>query len=153
MIGFFYDMFITAAFAITIAMVWWVHDPKTLALCGAGGAIGFLVFRGVLQYSAGLFIPTLLSAIVMGMAAEGFARWRSIPVIVILAPSIYTLAPGSGMYETMLFLVHGNAARAMEKGLEVVAIAAAMAFGVLISSFLCQFIRRSKHRLSPNRRA
>lgn len=146
MTGFLHDLLVTAAFAVTIAMVWWMHDPRTLFLCGVGGAMGFLTFRLLLQFTDGLFVPTLMAAVVMGIAAELFAKRRKIPAIIILAPSIYTLAPGSRMYETMLFLVHRNTPMALEKGVEAATIAAAMAFGVLLASLLSRAVQRNHAR-------
>lgn len=146
MTEFLYDMLVNCAFAVTIAMVWWLHGPKQLSVAALGAAFGFLVYRATLHWVGGIFFPTLLSATVIGVCAELSSRWIKTPAIVLLAPGIYTLVPGSRLYETMLFIVTKHYDWAWEKGLEVILIGAGIALGVLAASLLSASLRRARRK-------
>lgn len=147
-----YDLFITCAFSVTIAMVWWLHKPVPLGAAAVGAAFGFFVFRAALHFIGGIFFPTLFAAIVIGLSAELFARITKTPAIVLLAPGLYTLVPGSRMYEAMLFFVQKNYAAAIDKSLEVILIAGGIAFGVLVASLFSLSVRRMRKANQPQGR-
>lgn len=141
---FLVDLFITCAFAVTIAMVWWLHKPVPLGVAALGAAFGFFVYRAVLASIGGIFFPTLGAAVIIGCSAEWFARKTKTPAIVLMAPGLYTLVPGSRMYETMLYFVQKNYPAAIDKSLEVALIAGGIAFGVLIASLFSLSVRRMR---------
>lgn len=141
---FLYELLVNCAFAVTIAMVWWVHDPRPLAYAGLGAAFGFFAFQAALYTIGGIFFPTMLSATAIGCSAEIFSKKAKTPALVLLAPGLYTLVPGSRMYEGMLAFVQKDYGLSLSKFGEVALISGGIAIGVLVASMLFLSVRRMR---------
>ena len=62
------------------------------------------------------------------------ARFRKFPAISYLVISLLPLIPGAGIYYTMNYAVQGNMTAFSESGTQTIALAGAMAVGILIIS-------------------
>ena len=78
------------------------------------------------------------------------ARIRKYPAISYLVVSIFPLIPGAGIYYTMSYAVRGDMASFSSQGTHTIAIAGAMAVGVLFVSTAFRLITTYKiqHHLS-----
>lgn len=110
-----------------------IHGPGGL-ICSLGGVITWIIYSAIVQlgYSEilGYFWATVFSA----FYAEIMARIRKYPAISYLIVSIFPLIPGAGVYYTMNHAVHGDMSAFADQGIYTVAIAGAMAVGILLSS-------------------
>lgn len=111
-------------------------DRKQLLWTGIGGMLGYglaVLLSG--STSPGL-MPVFAGAVLVGLYSEGMARIRKTPAISFCIPGIFPLVPGIDAYKTMQFLVNGDLGNAATTGIRTVAIAFAIAFGImLVTSF------------------
>lgn len=112
-----------------------IHGPGGL-LCALGGLLSWGTY--CLAQFLGGDIPTgyFFAAIVASAYSEAMARIRKYPAISYLVISIFPLIPGAGIYYTTNYLVRGDGAGFAAKGMETIAVAGAIAVGVLMVSTL-----------------
>lgn len=115
------------------------------------GSIGYAVFEltsPVLGSPiAGYFIGTLLMAI----CSEILARRLKMPATIFIIPAIIPLVPGLGLYNTMLYLVEGQNAKAGTIGivtiLSIVAMAMALVITTLLTKSFTSVIKEAKKKI------
>ena len=102
-------------------------------ICGAGGALGWLVY---LLCSRPLGLGDMWSALLAGVAisawSEAMARLRKCPVTGYLLVAFFPLVPGAGIYYTMYYFIMNDNAACLQKGIETIKIAVAIALGVVL---------------------
>lgn len=107
-------------------------------LCALGGALTWALFRvcdqtweiGMLSYFIAAFFASAYSEIV--------ARIRKCPAISYLVISVIPLLPGAGVYRSTAAIMQGDMGLFSSYATETVAIAGAMAVGILIVSTLAR---------------
>lgn len=125
------------AYISTVGFSLLFNIPKTAILKSAlVGAIGWLIFTKVNEFSHTAILSTFLGAGVVSILSEIFARKFKEAVTVFVIPGILPLVPGSGMYNTMLALIQKNFSKAAQVGSETIFIAGSIAVAILlVSSF------------------
>jgi uncharacterized membrane protein YjjB (DUF3815 family) len=115
--------------------------PKTAILKSAlVGAIGWLIFTKVNEFSQTAILSAFLGAGVVSILSEIFARKFKEAVTVFVIPGILPLVPGSGMYNTMLALIQKNFSKAALVGSETFFIAGSIAVAILLVSSFTRLI-------------
>lgn len=114
------------------------------------GSIGYVVYEiiAILLKSpiAGYFIGTLI----MALLSEILARTMKMPATIFIIPAIIALAPGFGLYETMLYLVQGQEASAAHTGIATILAIIAMAMALVLTAVIIKsfsgIVKFSKNR-------
>lgn len=125
--AFIFAVFSTMAFAVLFQA-----PKKFLPVCGAVGAVGWLVFIH-LRHGAGLdsFYANLASAFVVTLLSELAARILLAPATIFVLPGIFPIVPGLGIYNGMSKLIEHDylqgSALLLTAGLDAIAIA----FGIM----------------------
>ena len=83
-----------------------------------------------------------MGAFLVGTLGEILATKYKKPATVFITPGIVTLVPGAGMYYTMSYLVNENFISAIDEGVEVFFIAAAIATGIIFSTILSKSTKK-----------
>lgn len=123
------------SFIGTVGFAIFFNAPKnSLLISGFSGAFGWIVYMILNQNGNGAVFSNFIAAIAVSVLGEVFARASKNPVTTFVIPSIIPLVPGYGLYLTMLFLVQGDYAKGVEKGVETFFIAGAIAVGLIIVS-------------------
>ena len=107
--------------------------------CGFIGGAGWLVYCLLIPCSS----PpeaTFFAAILVVLLSRLSAVWERCPVTIFLISGIFPLVPGAGIYYTGYNFFMGNDALALEKGLETIKIAVAIALGTGIVQSLPPFL-------------
>ena len=131
------------AFISTAAFSAFFSAPKnSLPVAGFLGMFSwtmFLLIRDTFGYSPTIaaFLGTLIPSILGEMAAQKFKQ----PATVFVIPCLLPLVPGAGVYYTVLDIVNKKAS-ASTRGIETLAIAGAIAFGIIVSSVFSNSIKR-----------
>lgn len=110
-----------------------IHGSSGL-ICALGGVLTWLVYIICLKLGAGDIWAYFWGAIFASAFSEVSARIRKCPAITYLVISIFPLIPGSGVYYTMEYAVQGKMESFASNGINTVAIAGAMAVGILLIS-------------------
>lgn len=118
-----------------------------VVLCCLGGALGWGVYLLMEQVSDSIYICYVVAAIFISAYAESMARVRKYPITAYLVVSYFPLVPGSYIYYTMYYGIHGQWQQALDKGVQAVGLAACLAIGVLLVSTIvrtCTTWRRER---------
>ena len=107
------------------------HAPRrsylACALCGAVAWASYL-----LAESLGLFLATTLAAIVLTLLSRMLSVAMKMPSTVFIVTGIFPLVPGAGIYHTAYALVSHDMAAFTLRGMQTLALAGAIALGILI---------------------
>ena len=106
------------------------------------GGTGWLVYLAAGQGLASPVAGYFAGALWVGACSELFAVILKKPATVYIIPGIIPFVPGGGLYETMLYAVHGNMDAASVTGFRALSAAAAIAVGIAIASSLSRLLGR-----------
>ena len=116
-----------------------VKKPAVLFLASAIGAAGwaaFLLMAPIGSEVARYFLATVLVTVL----SDVLARTMKVPATVFLLVGIIPLVPGGGLYYAMEYLINGDFAASMQKGVQTAAYAGAIAVGVSMVSSLTRIL-------------
>ena len=127
----------TYSLLATIGYAIFFHLPKKLLLyAGLTGAIGWMVNVALTQAEASIAFSNLAAAIAVAVMSEIFSRISKNPVTMFVIPGILPITPGYSLYMTMYYFTQNEIQNALAKGLQTLAVAGAIAIGImLVSSF------------------
>ena len=129
------------AFAATIAFAIIFHTPRReLAYTGLTGAAGWLVYVLASYFGSGVVAASFFATLALTWLSRVFSFARKSPVTVFLICGIFPLVPGAGIYYTGYYFFTGQDGLALEKGLETIKIAVAIALGIGIVLSLPQIL-------------
>lgn len=132
---------VLVAFGSTIAFAVIFHAPrKELLFTGFTGGAGWLVYLLAQACGSGVVASSFLATLALAWLSRVFSFARRTPVTVFLICGIFPLVPGAGIYYTGYNFFMGNDALALEKGLETIKIAVAIALGTGIVQSLPPFL-------------
>lgn len=115
------------------AILFNIHGPGSL-LCVLGGVIAWAVYSIVLHITGNDIAGYFWAALAASLYSEIMARIRKYPAISYLVISIFPLIPGASIYYTMNFAIRSNMDSFATKGTHTIAIAGAIAVGILMIS-------------------
>lgn len=118
---------------IGFAILFNIHGPGVL-LCALGGCLAWGAYCIAHQFLQNEAVCYFIAALVASAYSEIMARVRKFPAISYLVVSIFPLLPGAGIYYTTNYLVQGDMASFADKGMDTIAIAGALAVGILMVS-------------------
>ena len=118
---------------IGFAIIYNVHGPGVL-LCALGGILSWGAYLITTALGFGELTGYLLAAMTSSLYAEIMARVRKYPAITYLVISVFPLLPGASIYYTMTCIVRSDMAQFSTLGLHTIAIAGAIAVGILLVS-------------------
>ncbi|MBQ9845339.1 MAG: threonine/serine exporter family protein [Oscillospiraceae bacterium] len=133
----FKDIFLPCLWAFLSSLVFCgifnVRDKKIILISAFGGGLGWFAY--LLSAPLGsVVMQNLIAAITVALFSEFMSRIFKTPSTVFLVIGVLPMVPGGGIYYTMEYGVQGNTAMFIEKGLETISIAGAIAVGVSIAS-------------------
>ena len=107
---------------------------KWIPVTCLGGALGWLVFL-LLDFPSD--VPKyFVATVVIAVYSEIMARICKVPATLFLTVAFLPLVPGGGMYYTMEYCMRGETELFMETGLHTLALAGAIAVGIMLVSSL-----------------
>ena len=102
---------------------------KCLLVNGILGMAGWAIYLYVLEYTTVMFAT---SGLTLAIASHIFARVLKSPVTTILIPSILTIVPGAGMYETVYYLLTQDTQMALSSLVSTIGAAGAIAISIFM---------------------
>lgn len=133
---------------IGFAVLFNIHGPGVL-LCALGGFLAWGAYCMAYPLLQNEAMSYFIAAITASTYSEIMARIRKFPAISYLVVSIFPLLPGAGIYYTTNHLVQGNMASFAESGMDTIAIAGALAVGILIVSTTVRLWGERKRNHNP----
>lgn len=115
-----------------------------LLLAGIGGMLGGVVYYICKQMQYPEALALFCAGVSFAFYSECLARICRTPVTTFVICALIPLVPGKGMYETMRFAVASDAQAALQKGLDTLINAGALALGIILVSTLMRFLWHKK---------
>lgn len=142
---------VLAAFigCIGFAIQFNVHGPGII-ICALGGALAWLAYCITLNCTNDTVMSNFIAAIFASVYAEIMARVRKYPTISYLVVALFPLLPGAAVYFATNSIVTGNMDGFAAKGTQTIAIAGALAIGILIVSTVVRLWGVWKQRRKTN---
>jgi uncharacterized membrane protein YjjP (DUF1212 family) len=120
-----------------------IHFPGGI-FCVIGGVLTWGVCYLATELGCTLAIASFVAAIFAAVYSEIMARIRKYPAISYLVVSCFPLLPGAGVYFTTYFAVKDDMSAFVTQGKDTIAIAGALAVGILLVSTLFRFFSMLK---------
>lgn len=123
----------TFAFLATVGFAVYFSAPRvSLIPSGIIGGLGWLLYIFLFKWNDNAVISTFFAAGFVAFLGEVLARKLKNPATVFTIPGILPLAPGVGIYNTMLYMVQKEFELGFSKGVDTLSISAAIALGILV---------------------
>ena len=113
---------------------------KGILLCALGGLLTWLVYRLSFALVDNEILAYFWGAITSALYSELMARIRKFPAISYLVISVFPLIPGAGVYYAMTCIIQGDISGFANQGTKTIAIAGAIAVGILLISSLARML-------------
>lgn len=119
---------------------------KAIYISSLAAGFGWVIYKLTLEYTGSVYLGSLISALVMSATAEILARVFHYPASVFILPGIINLCPGEAIYKSMTNFIVNENYMALSYFYKALGIAAAIAFGVLLSSSFSSSLKNFKWR-------
>lgn len=116
-------------------------DRKNIHWAGLAGALGWGMYVVAMGFTHGAVFAVFLGAVIVGLYSEIMARIRKTPASIFAFSGIFPLVPGIGAYNTVRAIVEGRILDSYSMGLETIASAGAIAFGIMLASSIFRFYK------------
>lgn len=118
--------------------------PKKFAV-GAGvvGAVGWLAYLVVEQFSQSVISAAFLSSLFIAIISHLFARIYKAPVTVFLVAGILPSVPGSSIYRCVYFMIHNLSALSNSYFQETIKISGAIAMAIFVVDSLFRLVQKN----------
>ncbi|RLQ93866.1 threonine/serine exporter family protein [Falsibacillus albus] len=119
--------------------------PKeSLIKCGFVGTIGWMGYLGLTEAGMDLVLATVLSAFLVAVISQFFAKKYKTPIIIFTVAGIIPLVPGGMAYDAMRNFVQNDYNAAINLAAKAFMISGSIAMGLVFSEVVNQLIRKSK---------
>ena len=115
--------------------------------------ITWSIYCLVSYFGADIYSAYFLAAVTAAVYSEIMARVRKYPAISYLVIAIFPLIPGAGIYYATNYLVRGDNAAFIQKGLQTIGIAGVIAVGILMVSTIMRFWSEHKRKTCESKKA
>lgn len=105
------------------------------------GGAGWVIYQIAVAAGCGVAISCFLGACTVGLTSDIASRVCKEAATIFVIPGVLPLVPGAGTYYTMLAIINGNLEQAADKGIETLAMAGAIALGLLVMGTVIQIVR------------
>lgn len=105
------------------------------------GGAGWVVYHMAVDMGSGVAIACFFGACTVGLTSDIASRLCKEAATIFVIPGVLPLVPGAGTYYTMLAIINGNLEQAAAKGIETLAMAGAIALGLLVMGTIIQIAR------------
>lgn len=116
-------------------------SKRCLIVNGILGMAGWAVYLYTERYTS-MLMATFVSGLVLAVISHILARLMKTPVTTTLIPSILTIVPGAGMYETVYYLFTADTQEALSSLVLTIGAAGAIALAIFIVDALVAVVKR-----------
>lgn len=125
------QFFLAAAGTLSFAILF-ACPRRLLPYCALVGGAGWLVYELAVLLGADSTTASLLAVIPLTLLTRVLAILLKAPVTVFLLPGIFPLVPGAGIYYTAYYFLRDDRTLFLNKGVETLKIALALALGIAL---------------------
>ena len=119
---------------------------KQVIYSGIGGAIAWVIYLALNSTMGGLFLPTLIASVFIGIYSEIMAKVNKAPATIFFTSVAIALIPGASLYYAVDSVLERDMEAAAYNGNNALTIALAISMGIvlvaLVSKFRTEFRKR-----------
>lgn len=104
------------------------------------GGLGWITYQVAISTGSSIPFACFLGACIVGLTSDIASRLLKEAATIFVIPGVLPLVPGAGTYYTMLAIVEGNLDEAAFTGVQTLAMAGAIALGLLVIGTTIQII-------------
>lgn len=138
-LNFIYAFFASIGFSVLFNI-----PRKEMIYAGICGGFGWVFHIQLQSVGMSIVFTSFVGALIVGIMAELFAKYRKKPATVFVVPGIIPLVPGYGLYFAMLSIIEKNYEEATRVGFETFIVASVIASAIIISTTIGKLIRPIK---------
>ncbi|WP_243344480.1 threonine/serine exporter family protein [Anaerococcus sp. AGMB09787] len=131
--------------AVGFALVFQV-PKKALLVSSLNAGVGWIIYKIVIYYTGSNYMGTFFSAFVISLISEICAKLFRHPSLIFIVPGVINLCPGEAIYDTMKNFVNNQFQNVILLLFKTVALAGAIAFGIILSSVFSSNMKNFKLR-------
>jgi uncharacterized membrane protein YjjB (DUF3815 family) len=143
----FIDFLICIPAAVFFAILFNV-PRRAIPASAVLGAIGYAFYEIISVFLGSPITGYFVGTLIIAVTSEILARKIKMPATIFIVPAVIPLVPGIGLYNTMMYLVQGQDAKAGKTGvatfLAIVAMAMALVITTLIFSLTKRILKNAK---------
>lgn len=117
---------------------------KRLLVATLGGVLSWFLFVIFSNFIPSEPINYFVVSFLVSIFAEVMARVMKTPTTTFVTTSLVPLIPGGSLYYTMAYGFQGDSTRFITKGISTLALAAALALGIIIASTVTKLVLHKK---------
>ncbi|MEE0928995.1 MAG: threonine/serine exporter family protein [Acutalibacteraceae bacterium] len=111
---------------------------------GLGGLLSWSFYLTLNTFIPNEFLCYFIVAVLISVYAEIMARFLKTPTTTFIMTSLIPLVPGSALYYTMTHAFSGNVQGFIEKGIQTVGLAGALAAGIItVAGFMRLILQKN----------
>lgn len=119
---------------------------KNLVWTGLSGVTGWILYIWVLNTTGDVVLSVFAGSIAIGLYSEIMARVLKSPATIYSLCGIFPIVPGVPAYNTIEYLVKHDLIKAASTGIETIASAGAIAFGIMLMSAVFRFFAKIREK-------
>ena len=119
---------------------------KQVIYSGIGGAIAWIIYLLIADFMGGLFIPTLVASVFIGIYSEIMAKVNKAPATIFFTSVAIALIPGSALYYAMDALIDRNVESSASYGNTALTIALAISMGIVLVAVFNKIIHEIRRK-------
>ncbi|HHY24801.1 MAG TPA: threonine/serine exporter [Clostridiaceae bacterium] len=138
---------ILAFFGSLAPSIFFNTSRKNLVWAGLSGVTGWILYIFVLNTTGDAVLSVFAGSLAIGMYSEIMARILKTPATIYSLSGIFPIVPGVPAYNTIEYLVKNDLINAASTGIETIASAGAIAFGIMLMSAAFRFFIKIREEL------
>ncbi|MDR2833920.1 MAG: threonine/serine exporter family protein [Streptococcaceae bacterium] len=119
---------------------------RILFYCGLVGTGGYFAYWLFMQFSSNMVLATLAGSIIVAILANRMSKLLKMPLTNFNIPGMVPLVPGGIAYNAIRALAEGDYNTFMDRGVETIVVAGAIALGLVIAEAFNHSIRNFVYR-------
>ncbi|KPU44782.1 hypothetical protein OXPF_18680 [Oxobacter pfennigii] len=133
---------ILAFFGSIFPVILFNIDRKKLIWNGLCGALAWTVYLLSFELTKNTVMSSFMGAFTVGIYSETMARKLKTPAMEFSIAGIFPLVPGMTAYKTITYIVEQNFIQAFAFGIQTLAVAGAVGFGIMLVATVFRFFSR-----------
>ena len=117
---------------------------KRLLVATCGGLLSWFLFVILSYFIQTEAISYFIVSLLISLFAEVMARVMKTPTTTFITTALVPLIPGGSLYYTMAYAFQQNGESFVKKGVSTLALAAALALGIIIATTLTKLILKPR---------
>ncbi len=113
---------------------------KRMVAVSVGGLVSWMLFCILNHFIESEAVNYFLVALMMSFYAEVMARVMKTPTTTFLTTTLVPLIPGGSLYYTMAYAFSGNLESFVQKAIDTLQLASALALGIIVSTMVTKVI-------------